>query len=126
MKLVLTPKVSRVNKTQERVYDFRRKDFLTAEEIIERSPFVPFCRTNPSLMLEMWYQWLDNILKECTTRKTKLQAQLPPPWITPRTSHLMKKINIMRKRRNNTSQYRAKTGSVSNLVETCSEEDLAN
>ena len=50
-------------------------------------------------MLSEWYHWLFEAITKFTPRRSKHRSNLPP-WITPATSHLMKKLNTLQRKQN--------------------------
>ena len=50
-------------------------------------------------MLSEWYHWLFEAIPKFTPSQSKRRSNLPP-WITPATSHLMKKLNVLQRKQN--------------------------
>ena len=46
--------------------------------------------------MEQWYEWLNNIISECVQYRTSHRACLAP-WIKPKTSNKLKKLQTARK-----------------------------
>ena len=75
-------------------YAFKRADWSALNTTIINNPFTSFCFSICNFLLDQWYTWLWRILKENTPRVTFHRATLPP-WITPPTSHLIKRKEIL-------------------------------
>ena len=55
-------------------------------------PFIPFCYSNVDFLLEQFYTWLRNKIRENMQLFTKHRASLQP-WISNGTSHMINKLN---------------------------------
>ena len=87
-----------VTRSDDKVkYAFERADWSAINTTIINNPFTPFCFSNCDFLLDQWYTWLLRILEKNIPRVTEHRATLPP-WITPPTSHLIKrKETLLRK-----------------------------
>ena len=65
------------------------------------------CWTNPSLLVSSWHEWLKFFLDEHAPLKNAHRALLPP-WTSPRTSNLVKRLNMIRLHPKPTLSYREK------------------
>ena len=59
-------------------------------------PFRPVCWSNPNALIDEWEKWIFGLVQKFVPRRTKHHANLPP-WVTPGTSHLIKKLATKRK-----------------------------
>ena len=66
-------------------------------EQITKSPFDPYCDYNVNVLVQEWYKWINKILEANIPKVTRHRASLPP-WVTPSTSHLIKKLGTKQKR----------------------------
>ena len=64
--------------------------------MIKIADFKPVCYTNINNMCEEMYDFFDKVAQATITKRTRHRQSLPP-WITPSTSNLMKKLNTQRK-----------------------------
>ena len=69
---------------------YGKADWPAISRYIENNPFCCYCYTNVTLLIAKWYQWIFSILSMFTPRRNNHRTGLPP-WISPETSHLMKK-----------------------------------
>ena len=76
---------------------FNRADWTTINREIKDKLFIPFCYSNVNQLLRHWYAWLwekvkNNVPKVTSHRSTR------SPWVTPSTSHLLKRVQILKRR----------------------------
>ena len=67
-------------------------------EAIQNHPFNPYCYSNTNVLLELWYSWIRNIREDTLPKVTKHRSELPP-WVTSPTSHKMKKLETLKRKR---------------------------
>ena len=67
------------------------------KENLRPNPFNPICYSNCDRILSEWYHWLFEAITKFTPRRCKHRSNLPP-WITPATSHLKKKLNTLERK----------------------------
>ena len=85
--------------------------------MIKTADFKPVCYTNINIMCGEMYDFFDKVA-QATIPKSTRQRQSLPPWITPSTSNLMKKLNTQRKlEANKPTSYRKNiVGKFRNIV----------
>ena len=71
-------------------FSFCRANFDSMNDHILLQPFIGYCWTNPDILLEQWYQWLNAILTEYVPIRT-LHRQNLPYWVSSSTSHFINK-----------------------------------
>ena len=71
------------------LFAFKKANWKEINEFIKDHPFSPYCFSNPDQMVEKWYEWLYEVLKDLVPRKTKHRRELAP-WVTPVSSNLIK------------------------------------
>ena len=64
--------------------------------MIKIADFKPVCYTDINFMCKKMYDIFDKVAQATIPKKTTHRQSLPP-WITPNTSNLMKKLNTQRK-----------------------------
>ena len=89
------------NKESEsyRILSFYKCDYVGLNENLRVKPFNSICYSNCDRMLSDWYHWFFEAITKLKTRRSKHRSNLPP-WITPATSHLMKKLNAVQQKKN--------------------------
>ena len=75
---------------------FGRADYSEVSEMIKIADFKPVCYTNINNICEVMYDFFDKVAQATIHKRTRHRQSLPP-WITPSTSNLMKKLNTQRK-----------------------------
>ncbi len=65
---------------------------------IEENPFQPYCYSNLNFLLQKWYQWLWATIDKHVPGTTKHRSKLQP-WISSQTSHLMKQLGTLKRKR---------------------------
>ena len=78
---------------------FCKCDYVGLKENLSLNPFNPICYSNCDRLFSEWYHWLLEAITKFTPRRSKHRSNLPP-WITPATSHLMKKLNTVQRKQN--------------------------
>ena len=71
-------------------------DYASLSALISEFPFVGKCWSNPNVLLEEWHVWLRALMLRCIPFKTSHRVTLPP-WVSPESSHLMKKLKALKK-----------------------------
>ena len=87
------------------------------------SPFLPYCWTNPALLLALWHELLKPLLNKILPLKSVPRSRLPP-WISPETSHLMKKLNTLESNPKLTTSYQTKLLPLKESVSSSADDDL--
>ena len=82
-----------------KILSFCKCDYVGLKENLILNTFNSFCYSNCDRMLIEWYHWLFEAITKFTPRRSKHRSYLPP-WITPATSHLMKKLNTLPRKQN--------------------------
>ena len=75
---------------------FGRADYSEVSKMIKTADFKPVCYTNINNMCEERYDFFDEVAQLMIPKRTRHRQSLPP-WITPSTSNLMKKLDTQRK-----------------------------
>jgi hypothetical protein len=82
---------------REATYSFGRANYQHLDNLINLHPFTAQCWSNPNVLIEEWYRWLDSLMKQSVPRKSQHRTNLPP-WVRPKTSHCMKQLNTLQNR----------------------------
>ena len=108
-------------------YAFKRADWCAINTTIINKTFTPFCFSNCNFLLDQWYTWLWRILKENIPRVTEHTATFPP-WITPPTSHLIKrKKSLLQKQQSCPKpEVLSKTLNLEEKIKISADKDLKN
>ena len=95
--------------------------------MIKTADFKPVCYTNINNICEEMYDFFDKIAQATIPKRTRHRQSLPP-WITPSTSNLMRKLNTQRKLvANKPTSYRKNiVRKFQNLVTEAAEIDRCN
>ena len=104
-------------------FNFNKIDHEGLNRAALHSPFLPYCWTNPALLLALWHEWLKPLLNKFVPLKSVHRSRLPP-WIFPETSHLMKKLNTLESNPKLTSSYQTKLLSLKERVSSSADDDL--
>ena len=75
---------------------FGRADYSEVNKMIKIADFKPVCYTSINNMCEEMFDFFDKVAQTTIPKRTRHRQSLPP-WITPSTSNLMKKLNTQRK-----------------------------
>ena len=84
--------------TNLKAYGLRKADWGVVVEAIRNHPFNPYCYSNTNVLLELWYSWIRKIMEDTLPKVTKHRSELPP-WVTSPTSHKMKKLETLKRKR---------------------------
>lgn len=111
----------------QKYWSFGRADFEGINITMKQNPFVPICFSNIDQMLKQLYEYLENLFESYVPRRTAHRQQLPP-WITPSTSNLMKKLATQKRLlETKPTSYRQRTVShLESVVLESAEIDRAN
>ena len=82
-----------------KILSFCKFDYDGLKESLRLNTFNPICYSNCNRMLSEWYHWLFEAITKFTSRRSKHRTNLPH-WITPATSHLIKKLNTLQRKQN--------------------------
>ena len=77
-------------------YSFCKADYASIRQSMISQPFRPECWSNPNALVDEWENWIRRVVQKFVPRRTKHRANLPP-WVTPGTCHLIKKLATKRK-----------------------------
>ena len=97
--LYLSPAMNEKTKWHRNL-SFCKCDYVGLKENLRLNSFSPICYSNCDRMLSEWYHWLFDTITKFTPRRSKHRSNLPLPWITPATLHLMKKLNKLQRKPN--------------------------
>ena len=78
-------------------YAFNKINWKERIQKLNAEPFNTYCYSNIDKIVEQWYDWLSSFKETNFPRVSEHRTQLPP-WITPPTSHILKKLNTAKKR----------------------------
>ena len=84
--------------TKLKAYGLRKAEWGVVLEAIPNHPFNPYCCGNTNVLLELWYSWIRKIMEDTLPKVTKHRSELPP-WVTSPTSHKMKKLETLKRKR---------------------------
>ena len=76
---------------------FNRADWTTIDPEIKDKAFIPYCYCNVNELLHQWYGWLWDKIKNNVPKVTSHRSTLPP-WVTPSTSHMLKRVQTLKRR----------------------------
>ena len=76
---------------------FNRADWTTINQEIKDKLFIPYCYSNVNELLRQWYAWLWDKIKNNVRKVTSHRSTLPP-WVTPSTSHMLKRVQTLTRR----------------------------
>ena len=77
-------------------YAFKKADWDELNKAIVDSPFNPYCFSNLDFLVKKWYEWIFSLIDHFIPKVTRHRSTLPP-WVSSRTSHLMKKLATKKK-----------------------------
>ena len=105
-------------------YAFKRADWDSLNSSIEPEPFIPYCYSNVNEIIRQWYEWLWEKIEKFVPRITEHRSRLQP-WITPATSHLIKKLQTMKRKPKQGLERLLKIKKLEKDIQRFSEDDLA-
>ena len=76
------------------LFAFKKANWKEVNEYIKDHPFNPYCFSNSDQMVEKWYEWLYEALKDLVPRKTKHRRELAQC----ESSNLIKKLKTLQKK----------------------------
>ena len=76
------------------IFAYKKANWKEINEFILQHPFRPYCMSNVDLMVELWYKWLHEILKDLLSITTKHRSELAP-WVSGNSSNLIKKLKTL-------------------------------
>ena len=76
---------------------FKRADWTTINQETKDKPFITYCYSNVNELLRQWYAWLWDKIKNNVPKVTSHRSTLPP-WVTPSTSHMLKRVQTLTRR----------------------------
>ena len=79
-------------------YSYCKADFNGLNEAFSINTFSPYCWSNVTKIVELWYEWIHSFMPKFIPRRTQHRQNLPP-WITPETSNSMKRLSTLRKQK---------------------------
>ena len=77
-------------------FAYNNTDWKEFNNNLTIDPFIPFCYSNVDFLLEQFYAWLRNKIREKIQLVTKHRAILQP-WISNGTSHMINKLNTKKR-----------------------------
>ena len=89
----------KLDKLKSYQYAFNRPDWDGLNESNKTQPSSPYCYTSVDESVKQWYNWLCGEIDKVVPRVTEHSRKLPP-WITSPTSHLIKKLETIKKKPN--------------------------
>ena len=87
----------RPNMKTSPTFSFCNGNFSILNENILKNAFQGICWSNVTVLLEQWYKWVNEHLGQVFPVRTKHRMSLPP-WITPETSNMIKRLNTAKKK----------------------------
>ena len=93
----------RTRSSPKKMLAFKKANWEQMNMYISEHPFIPYCFSNIVELVKQWYIWLQKVIVEKVPRVTAHRSSLPP-WISPSTSHIIKKIATMRKKHEKTGK----------------------
>ena len=87
----------KLDKLKSHQYAFNRADWDGLNESIKLQPFSPYCYSSVNKIVKQWYDWLWEKIDKFVPRVTENKMKLPP-WITSLASHLIKKLESIKKK----------------------------
>lgn len=96
-----------------RILSYCNANFDLIQQKMVDFPFSGICWSNINVLLNQWYEWLNTIISECVPYRTRHRSRLAP-WIKPKTSNWLKKLQTARK------NYPDKISKLLKLESTCS------
>ena len=79
-------------------YSYCKADFNGLNDVFSISTFSPYCWSNVTKVVELWYERIHSFLQKFTPRRTQHRQNLPP-WITSETSNSMKRLSTLCKQK---------------------------
>ena len=79
-------------------YSYCKADFNGLNDAFSINNFSPYCWSNVSKIVELWYERIHSFLPKFNPRRTQHRQNLPR-WITPETSNSMKRLSTLRKQK---------------------------
>ena len=78
-------------RTPTNLFNFMKMAKEGILKALTENPFIPYCWTNPLLMVQHWHEWLEPKLETFVPRKTAHRSTLSR-WITPSASNVIKRL----------------------------------
>ena len=118
---------TQVKNAPEWTFSYCNCDFSRPESLIIGSPFEPYCYSDINVMVELWYEWIFSLIKECTPIRSQHRRCLPP-WVPSATSNRLNRLKTLRRKyaRKPTESLRSKLESEENVCKGMEDIDLAN
>ena len=76
---------------------FNRANWTIINQEFKDKLFIPYCYSNVNELLRQWYAWLWDKIKNNVPKVTSHRSTLPP-WVTPGTSHKLKRVQTLKRR----------------------------
>ena len=114
-------------RTRRSLFSFKKMDKEGILKAMKEDPFIPYCWTNPALMVQHWHEWLEPKLDTFVPRKTAHRSSLPH-WITPTTSNVIMRLKTAETQAEKgviSEKHKQKLAQLKADVERMSEEDLS-
>ena len=78
-------------------YSYCRGDFEGLSERMKSDYFHPYCYSSVDVNVELWYEWLFELINQHVRKRTKRRQNLPF-WISNNTTHLLHKLKTQEKK----------------------------
>ena len=89
--------IANVNPPNAPVFSFSNVDWEIVESVFREHSFIGYCYSNVDVLCTTWDDWIKENLSLCVPKRTKHPKALPP-WVTPETSNIMKRLETERKK----------------------------
>ena len=88
---------------KSKFFNFCRADYDKINQLTSTKSFSAVGWSISDVLVSEWYAWLEEIFEETITVRTIHRANLPP-WVSPGTSYLLKRLKSKRKLNRNSSK----------------------
>ena len=114
-----------IKTTQTHAFSYSRVGFNKVNKYIIENPFPPYCYSNCYKLLEIWYEWLHEIMLATIPIRTNHRSSVPI-WVTTPTPCIIRKLKSLQRKLNSepSPALRNKVRSLEDLVASKINEDL--
>ena len=118
---------TQVKSVPEWTFSYCNCNFSRLESFIIENPFEPYCYSDTNVMVELWYEWIFSLIKECRPLRSQCRRCLPP-WVSSATSNRLNRLEALRRNyaRKPTESLRSELESEENSCKGMEDIDLAN
>ena len=88
--------IAKVNPPNTPVFSFSNVDWEIVDSAFREHSFIGYCYSNVDVLCTTLDDWMKETLSLCVSKRTRHRKALPP-WVTPETSNLMKRLENERK-----------------------------